>query len=303
MKKKRSDALIYTVTLNPSIDYSMHPSAFCEGGINRSREEFHTFGGKGINVSAMLSALGTENTALGFIGGFSGKEIERLARRRGILCDFCEIREPSRINVKLIYENETAINGKGPFITLEEESALLQKLSSLSADDTVIVSGSAPESESGALLENVISAASETRFIADMEGESLRTAIKHKPYLIKPNEEELASLFGKASLTDEELVSAACELRSGGVGNVLVSRGGKGAFLAADDGRLYKIRAPHVDVLSTVGAGDSFLAGFLAGMAQGFQFALALATASGSATAACTGIADADAVMNIFATM
>ncbi|MBQ9985372.1 MAG: 1-phosphofructokinase family hexose kinase [Oscillospiraceae bacterium] len=295
--------MIYTVTLNPSVDYSMHPASLCEGGINRSEYEFHTFGGKGINVSAMLSALGTENVALGFVGGFSGHEIERLATRAGVSCDFCEITDTSRINVKVLYKTETAINGKGPFIRLEEEADLLRKLGSLSSDDTVILSGSAPESESGCLLENVIDAASHTRFIADMEGQALLSAIEKKPFLIKPNEDELAALFGKRSLSEGEIAAAARELRERGVGNVLVSRGGEGALLAAEDGNLYKICAPKVEVVSTVGAGDSFLAGFVAGYDRGFEFALALATAAGSATAANDGIADGTAVMAVFAGM
>ncbi|MBQ5778171.1 MAG: 1-phosphofructokinase, partial [Oscillospiraceae bacterium] len=130
--------MIYTLTLNPSIDYSMFPVLFSAGEINRSEEELVSFGGKGINVSAILSRLGVGNRALGFVGGFSGKEIERLSRRAGIECDFCEISENSRINVKIISDKETAINGKGPLIREEEEQKLLEKLSALSEEDTVI---------------------------------------------------------------------------------------------------------------------------------------------------------------------
>lgn len=300
---KEGNNVIYTVTLNPSVDYSMYPELFREGVINRSQREAHTYGGKGINVSAMLRNLGVESTALGFVGGFSGKEIERLSRRAGIKCDFCEIRDTSRINIKIISDSETAINGKGPFIRLEEEQELTQKLSALSEDDTVIISGSAPESESGALLENVINAASHTRLIADMEGAALELAVGKKPFLIKPNREELCGLFGKEDMDETEIASAAGELRFRGVKNVLVSLGEDGALLASDDGNIYRIRAPKVDVASTVGAGDSLLAGFLAGYAEGAQFALGLGTAAGSATAACERIADYEDVMNIFSQM
>lgn len=295
--------MIYTVTLNPSIDYSVFPAEFRAGEINRSEREVHSFGGKGINVSAMLTNLGAESTALGFIGGFSGREIERLARRAGVKCDFCEISEPSRINVKIISDTESAVNGKGPFIRLEEERAFIEKLASLSEEDTVVVSGSAPESESGSLLQNVLDAAEKARLVVDMDGVALKYALTKKPYLIKPNYEELCALFGKEEMSDNEIAAAAAGLRRDGVGNVLVSLGGRGALLASSDGNIYRVAAPQVDVVSTVGAGDSFLAGFLAGEERGAQFALSLASAAGSATAACERIADAADVMEIFARM
>lgn len=295
--------MIYTVTLNPSVDYSVFPAEFRAGEINRSEREVHSFGGKGINVSAMLANLGAESRALGFVGGFSGREIERLATRAGVECDFCEIREPSRINVKIISDTESAVNGKGPFIRLEEEQELLDKLSSLSEEDTVVVSGSAPESESGALLQNVLDAVGKARLVVDMDGAALKYALTKKPYLIKPNYEELCALFGKAEMSDNEIASAAAGLRGNGVGNVLVSLGERGSILASDDGNIYRVVAPQVDVVSTVGAGDSFLAGFLAGEGRGAQFALSLASAAGSATAACEKIADAADVMEIFARM
>ena len=205
--------------------------------------------------------------------------------------------------MKIISDTETAVNGKGPFIRLEEEQELLNKLSSFSEEDTVVVSGSAPESESGALLQNVLDAADNARLVVDMDGAALKYALTKKPYLIKPNYEELCALFGKAEMSDNEVASAAAELRDEGVSNVLVSLGGRGALLASSDGNIYRVAAPQVDVVSTVGAGDSFLAGFLAGEERGAQFALALAAAAGSATAACERIADAADVMEIFARM
>ncbi len=297
--------MIYTVTLNPSIDYSMTVRGMSVAKINRSESELSAFGGKGINVSAMLGNLGVESTVLGFVGGYSGSEIERLSRRAGLLCDFVKIREDSRINVKIISDEETAINGKGPMIYLEEEEALLEKLRGLSHEDTVILSGKAPESESGNLLENVMDAISHTRFVADMDGKALELAIGRAPYLIKPNEYELAALFGKERLSEQELLAAVNTLREDGVGNVLVSCGGEGALLAADDGKFYKIKAPVVDVVNTTGAGDSLLAGFIAGRTQGQEigFSLALAVAAGSATAASCGIADGESVLSLLSEM
>lgn len=295
--------MIYTVTLNPSVDYLMHPAAFSAGGLNRSEYEKHTYGGKGINVSAMLANLGIKNRALGFIGGYSGEEIERLARRAGIECDFCKISEPSRINVKICASPETEINGKGPFIRLEEEMELLDKLSSLTDEDTVVISGSDPESESGSLLENVLNACGNARLVADMSGKSLKAAIERKPYLIKPNISELCELFNIEKMTEAEAAGAASELRSRGVCSVAVSLGARGAILASSDGNIYRVRATEIDAVSTVGAGDSFLAGFLAGEKNSPQFALALGVAAGSATASCDGIADGALVMDIFSKM
>ncbi|MBQ5777259.1 MAG: hexose kinase, partial [Oscillospiraceae bacterium] len=276
---------------------------FSAGEINRSEEELVSFGGKGINVSAILSRLGVGNRALGFVGGFSGKEIERLSRRAGIECDFCEISENSRINVKIISDKETAINGKGPLIREEEEQKLLEKLSALSEEDTVIISGKSPESESGELLCRVIDAAAHTRLVADMEGEDLLFAIERKPFLIKPNREELEAISGRTLSDEGEVARLAAELRARGAKNVLVSLGGDGAILAADDGKIYRARAPRVEVRSTVGAGDSCLAGFIAGYDKGFDFALSLAMAAGSATAASAALAEGEEIMKIFSEM
>ena len=295
--------MIYTVTLNPSIDYSLYPSSFKPGEISRSQFEKYTFGGKGLNVSAILKRLGVENCALGFCGGFSGREIERLVLRAGISCDFCEVFENSRINVKIISEEESAINAAGPVIRLSEEEELLSKLSFLSKEDTVIISGKSPESESGKLLENVIEAASACRLIADMEGKELSLALSTNPFLVKPNKEELAAFFGKENISDEEVCALAKELRALGAQNVLVSLGKDGAILLADDGKTYRAKAPKVDVVSTVGAGDSCLAGFVAGLSRGYTFALLLSMAAGAAMAQSPHLAEAEEIMQVFSQM
>lgn len=295
--------MVYTITLNPSIDYLMYPKSFKAGAINRSESERALFGGKGLNVSSVLSSLGVKNCALGFSGGFSGKEIIRLAKRAGIECDFCEIAEDSRINVKIISDEETAVNGKGPFIRQSEEDALIRKLSELSEEDTVILSGKGVESESGSLLKNITEAVAHTRFIADMEGDDLLSAIEKKPFLIKPNRDELLAIFGEEDATDEAVAGYARELQKKGAENVLVSLGGDGAILASDDGNVYRMRAPKITVKSTVGAGDSCLAGFVAGYGRGAEFALSLAIAAGSATAASEGIACAEEILGILSEM
>ncbi len=291
--------VVYTITLNPSIDYLMYPKSFSTGKINRSEKELSNFGGKGLNVSFVLSALGVKNRALGFAGGFSGREIIRLATRAGIECDFCETAEDSRINVKIISDMETAVNGKGPLIRKDEEDALLKKLSELSEEDTVILSGKGVESESGELLRNIIEAVSHTRFVADMEGDDLLYAIEKHPFLIKPNIDELLAIFGGDDASDETVAKHARELQRRGAANVLVSLGSSGAILASDDGKIYRMRAPKIEVKSTVGAGDSCLAGFVAGYGRGPQFALSLAMAAGAATAASDEIADAEEILSI----
>ena len=295
--------MIYTITLNPSIDYTMRAENFEAGKINRSEEEISSFGGKGLNVSFVLNELGAESRALGFVGGYSGDEIVRLSRRAGIECDMCRIRDDSRINIKIISEKETAINGKGPFIREDEENALLEKLSHLTKEDTVILSGKSPDSESGRLLENVIDAISHTRFVADMEGDALLYAVERGPFLIKPNAKEAAEIFGISEDDEEGLVKAAVRLRDMGAKNVLLSMGECGIILAADDGKIYRMRAPEVEVVSTVGAGDSCLAGFLAGYGKGMSFALALSAASGSAAAASAYLATREKILEIFSEM
>ncbi len=295
--------MIYTITLNPSIDYLMYPKSFSDGKINRSEKEIANFGGKGLNVSSVLSSLGVENRALGFAGGFSGREIIRLAHRAGIECDFCEIAEDSRINVKIISDSETAINGSGPLVRLEEEKKLLLKLSALSSEDTVIVSGKSAMSESGNLLRGIIDTVSHTRLIADMEGDDLLYATEKGAFLIKPNREELLALFGEEDTSDETVVRCAGKLKELGAENVLVSLGGDGAILLSDDGKVYRMRAPQIEVKSTVGAGDSCLAGFVAGYEKGPEFALSLAMAAGAATTASEGIASAEEIIGVLSEM
>ena len=207
--------MIYTITLNPSIDYSMSVKDMSALKINRSEGEVSAFGGKGINVSAMLKNLGVDSTVLGFAGGYTGREIERLCVRQGLFCDFVKIREDSRINVKVISEKECAINGKGPMIYLEEEEELLKKLSAISEEDIVILSGKAPESESGNLLEKVIEAVSHTIFVADMDGASLDFAIEKLNNLLPKTTTILVDGKEKIVLNAEVKVGDTVVLKAG----------------------------------------------------------------------------------------
>mgnify|MGYP004657736577 CR=1 FL=1 len=294
--------MIYTLTANPSLDYLLYAESFNAGKINRSRSEKLICGGKGINVSVMLSRLGVRNTALGFVGGFVGEEIKRLVRAEGVICGFTEISHNSRINVKIFSESETALNACGPFVSEEEENVLLERLAELGEDDTLVFSGKLAGDSVG-FLEKTLSINRKPKLVVDMEGEDLKKAIEYRPYLIKPNEEELCALFGTDCMDEEKTAAAASKLRREGCENVLVSRGESGAILASDDGNIYRIKAPRGKVISTVGAGDSMLAGFLAGISRGAEYALALGTAAGSATAFSEDLADSETVCRVLCSM
>ncbi len=289
--KKEKKAMIYTITTNPSLDYSMYLMRFAEGAVNRSVREDITFGGKGINVSVVLARLGMESTALGFVAGFVGDEIERLVRNEGVMCDFVHTEGLSRINIKLYAEEESAVNGAGPQVSERAEACLLKKLAHVTKDDFVVISGASASSESGNLTENVLKAAQGAKIVADMEGKALETALNYRPFLIKPNLEELSGLFPDCGMTEENVVDCALRLRGRGAENVLVSLGAGGAILAASDGRIYRKEAPQGEVKSTVGAGDSMVAGFISSIEHGFAHALENAVAAGSATAFSEGLA------------
>lgn len=296
--------MIYTLTANPSLDYLVYADGFKAGKINRSTSEKLLCGGKGINVSVMLSRLGVQNTALGFVGGFVGREIERLVKAEGVICDFTEIFETSRINVKIFSQDETALNARGPHVSEEEQNELFEKLSALEEDDMLVFSGKLTAgAEKEELLTKALSANRRPKLAVDMEGEDLKTAIEYRPYLIKPNVDELCGIFGTDRMDENDIASAARKLQKEGCENVLVSRGKDGAILASDDGNIYRIKAPQGRVISTVGAGDSMLAGFLAGISRGAQYALALGTAAGSATAFSEGLAGAEEVCGVLCSM
>lgn len=283
--------MIYTVTFNPSLDYVVQVDDFAVGEINRTRTESIYPGGKGINVSLVLQNLGLSSVALGFTAGFSGAEIERLLQEAGCHCDFIAVKAGySRINTKIISGAETALNGQGPQLSEAELAALFNKLRRLTQDDVLVLAGSIPASLPDNIYEQILELLQPvgTRVVVDATGDLLLKVLKYRPFLIKPNHEELGEFFGRGPLlTEEEILAAAQRLQQQGARNVLVSRGANGALLLDENGKLHKQASPKGTLVNSVGAGDSMVAGFLAGylQTQDYDAALRLGVAAGSASA------------------
>lgn len=281
--------LIYTVTFNPAIDYTMHFDGIRQGFVNRAVSESISCGGKGINVSVVLSRLGVKSAALGFIAGESGRFIENELKSHGIKTDFVFLKNGfSRINVKIKADVETDLNGNGPFIDEVSVAALYRKLDRLCASDTLVLAGSIPVGLSQNTYEHISRRMYEkgVRTVVDATGELLLNTLKYKPFLIKPNHFELGEIFG-VDITDASTAAIyAKKLQARGAQNVLVSMGAAGAVLCDCSGKTYFSPAFRGEVKNSVGAGDSMIAGFLAGLAEGdTAYALKLATAAGGATA------------------
>lgn len=283
--------MIYTVTFNPSLDYVVQVDDFAVGEINRTRTESIYPGGKGINVSLVLQNLGLPSVALGFTAGFSGAEIERLLQEAGCRCDFIAVKEGySRINTKIISGAETALNGQGPQLSEAELAALFNKLRRLTQDDVLVLAGSIPASLPDNIYEQILELLQPvgTRVVVDATGDLLLKVLKYRPFLIKPNHEELGEFFGRGPLlTEEDILAAAQRLQQQGARNVLVSRGANGALLLDENGKMHKQASPKGTLVNSVGAGDSMVAGFLAGylQTQDYDAALRLGVAAGSASA------------------
>jgi len=295
--------MIYTLTFNPAIDYVMHFDAIETGKTNRSENEYAVIGGKGINVSVVLKRLGVPSAAMGFVAGFTGEAIRNELEGMGIKTDFVQLEKGmSRINVKVKTETETELNGKGPDISDAELTKLFEKLEGLKENDTLVLAGSIPKS----LPKDIYSSIMEKlfrkgiRFVVDAEGELLLSCLKYKPYLIKPNHHELGALFGKTLTTHDEIILYAKKLTEMGAENVLVSMAEQGAILVEKSGATHFCPAAKGVVKNSVGAGDSMVAGFLAGAKNGdFAYALRLGSASGSATAFSEGLADKEDIMKL----
>ena len=299
--------MIYTVTLNPSLDYLMRTEHFTEGGVNRSFRETIVAGGKGINVSVMLHNLGVPSVALGFVAGFTGEELCRMVRALGVREDFIRLASGmTRINVKLRAERESEINGAGPLVPRECFDMLLAKMDVLTPEDTLVLSGSIPPSLPGDAYTTLAARASQrgARLVADLSGKLLFDLLPYRPWLVKPNHHELGVLFDTDVRDKPSAAYYACRLRDMGAQNVLVSMAGEGAVLASEDGKVSAVSAAHGEVVNSVGAGDSMVAGFLAGMACGDRtLAMRLGAAAGGATAFAEGIADGDAVRILLPTV
>ncbi|WP_150265930.1 1-phosphofructokinase [Paenibacillus tepidiphilus] len=280
--------MIYTVTLNPSIDYIAEVDELRVGGLNRMKRDLKLPGGKGINVSRVLSRLGVANTATGFLGGFTGGFIGERLTAEGITGDFVKVSGDTRINIKLKAGTETEINGAGPDITPAEAEALLHKLDALRSGDIVVLSGSIPPSLGGNYYERLIAVCKRqgAEFVIDTTGEPLKRAMALSPLLVKPNHHELAELFGVENLSRDEIIVYGRKLLEWGAQHVLVSMAGEGALLLSG-GEVYSANAPKGRVKNSVGAGDSMIAGFVGTLSQGgsVQEAFRTGVASGSATA------------------
>lgn len=292
--------MIYTVTFNPSLDYVLSAESFSLGSMNRAGAGNILAGGKGLNVSAVLTELECENTALGFIAGFTGREIERLVSQSGCHADFIELPIGcSRINVKLKASGEeTEINADGPQIPQECLDDLLRKLSLLQSGDILTLAGSIPSSLSDDVYSDIMQALSrkDIKMIVDASGRLLFNVLKERPYLIKPNHIELGEMLGVEICSPNEAAHYAKSLQSMGARNVLVSMADRGAVLVCESGEVFFCAAPKGKAVNSVGAGDSMVAGFIAGMVsgKGMSHALRLGIAAGSASAFGMGLARHD---------
>lgn len=297
--------MIYTVTFNPSIDYTVELDKLTAGSLNRCREEYITFGGKGLNVSAILSELGIPTKALGFCAGSTGRLIAEQLSAAGIESDLVELSSGnSRINVKIKAEEETEINAKGPDISHEELEQFFEKLSQVTDGDTLVLAGSIPESVSDDIYEQILSRLSDKsiRTVVDAQGKLLANVLRFEPFLIKPNIFELETLFGESISSDEQVTELARSLRSAGARNVLVSMGQNGSLLVDSNYVVHRLGVCSGNVVSSVGAGDSMVAGFLAGCEKtdDYEFSLRLATACGGATAFSKGTAKKELIFDLF---
>ncbi|HLR59122.1 MAG TPA: 1-phosphofructokinase [Pseudogracilibacillus sp.] len=280
--------MIYTCTINPSIDYTMYLSELNPGALNRVNRVHYYPGGKGINVSRMLKRLGIDNIALGFSGGFTGEFIKHFLNEEGIETDFIETNETTRINVKIKSDLETELNGPGPDITHEQQCRLLNKLNHLSEKDWFVLARSLPNHISHDFYQSIAQTCKEkgAKFILDTSGANLKSLIKTKPFLMKPNGEELGEIFDIAISNQNEAIFYAKKLIERGVTYVIVSLGSKGAVLVTKK-QTFIAEAPNGNVINTVGSGDSLVAGFIASFlkTEDPKEAFRYGVASGSATA------------------
>lgn len=296
--------MIYTVTFNPALDYIMRFDALLLGNVCRSRSEDIFIGGKGINVSLILKELSVDSTALGFTAGFTGKIIEEELQNRGVKTDFVRLSGGfSRINVKVKAGSETDLNAHGPHIGKADIEALFKKLEALNNGDIMVLSGSVPKSLPDDIYSEIMNEVSgkAVNFAVDTTGKQLLNVLKYRPFLIKPNNFELEELFGVKIESRNDIEYYAEKLRGMGAQNVLVSLAGEGALLMDADGRCHETGAARGRVLNSVGAGDSMVAGFIAGYLEtgDYAYALKLGTAAGGATAFSDGLARREDILKL----
>lgn len=297
--------MVYTITLNPSVDYEVSLDSFTEGITNRTTGEKYFFGGKGINVSYILAELGIRSTALGFVAGFTGEAIENGLRKDGIITDFVRLKNGiSRINIKIRSKKESEINGQGPEIEEEELEQLLHKIDGITDGDTLVLAGSVPKSLPDSIYETILQRLSgkNVRVIVDASGKLLLNTLKYRPFLIKPNRQELCEIFGTDIGGEDDIEKYARELQRYGAKNVIVSLGGEGAVLIDENRKKYRTGVLTEKVEGTVGAGDSMAAGFIAGYESraDYAYSFRLGTACGNATAFSIGLAKRDKIEEVF---
>lgn len=282
--------MIYTVTFNPSLDYIVSVKDFRPGMTNRTSSELMLAGGKGINVSIVLGNLGIKSTALGFIAGFTGDEIVRRLHNGGINSEFIKINDGiSRINIKLKSIDGTEINGQGPHIDSSHIEQLMNRLRRLESGDVLVLAGSIPAGISDNIYKDIMDMLKDkgVQIVVDATSRLLTNVLEYNPFFIKPNQHELGDIFNVTLNTQEEVIPYALELKKMGAVNVCVSMGGKGAILVADDGNVYKAKAPDGILKNSVGAGDLLVAGFLSGWIEkkDYEYAFRKGVATGSASA------------------
>ncbi|MCR5541459.1 MAG: 1-phosphofructokinase [Ruminococcus sp.] len=299
--------MVYTVTFNPAIDYVVRMDDLKLGEVNRASYEAMFFGGKGINVSIVLNELGIKSRTLGFTAGFTGEAIENGLRSMGIDADFVRLEKGnSRINVKIKANEETEINGQGPHIDDNALEALFEKLDGLKDGDTLILAGSIPNSLPSDIYEKILQRLSgrNIKTVVDATKDLLLNVLKYKPFLIKPNNHELGEMFGIKLSTIEEIEEYARKLQEKGARNVLISMAGDGALLIDENGKTHISGVCKGIVKNSVGAGDSMVAGFVAGSADGdYEYALKLGTAAGGATAFSDGLATKEKIAELLNTL
>lgn len=301
--------MIYTVTLNPAIDYVVHLSDSLKlDDINRNESQEIQFGGKGINVANVLKTLGFDTIALGFVAGFTGDGLENGLKAMGLQTDFIRLSSGmTRINVKIKAAEETEINGLGPMIAAEDMEKLYKQLEQIKPEDTLVLSGSIPDCLSGDTYEKIM-ARLEGRgiqIVVDATKDLLVNALKYHPFLVKPNNHELGEIFGQVLKTDEDIIKYASRLQEMGGQNILVSMADNGALLLDETGARHRIHCPAGRVRNSVGAGDAMVAGFLAGFLKtdDYSYALRLGTAAGSATAFSLGLAEKEQIEALLAAL
>lgn len=295
--------MIYTITLNPSIDYILSMDHLEAGSLNRSHNETILPGGKGINVSRVLKRLNIDSTVFGFGGGFTGRYIEEFLQKEGISSRFVQVNGLSRINVKIMADQETEINANGPAIEESDLKNLLQMVAGLKSGDVLVLAGSIPASIPKTFYQTIAEAiqGKDILLVVDAEKNLLEPVLSYRPFFIKPNHHELGEMFHTTIKTVEDAIHYGKKLLERGVQNVIVSMAEKGSVLLTEQA-VWQADVPQGKLKSSVGAGDSTVAGFLAGIARGYSLekAFQLANASGSATAFSIGLCTKDQVEQLF---